>query len=588
MPFRFFAAALLAALPLWTPVNAQGNRDFVQVPATGPLAKDKLYGRSFALLVGVNRYANAPANNLRYAVNDVKALRDVLIRSYGFPAENVFVLTDEQATREKIREALNDLTDSKRVGKDDRILIYFSGHGQTVTLSSGGETGFLIPNDAQIDLSDSGNIAPYRRSCLSLGEIWETLDGCPARHVLLLADCCFSGLLAQSKAYAKPSRETLAALAHKRTRQIMTAGGAGEESQEDSRWGHGAFTYELLEELSAHAALEETVFTARELHASLQFDVANLTKAKQNPLFRDKDTEGEFLFFTTPPRPVPPLVIASNSVNPVRHEPKQPKGFRFNVASPVRAEQQYREALAKSPQDFGLTMEAAKFMMMIGKDNAEAMRLYHVAAALRPDSPEPYNWLGYMQLYCIKPLDVNEAEKLFRKALEIDPKCVFAWHEIADVNGYFTKRDWAEAERIELKVIALDPKFSEAYESLGWACKRRNDLAQAEIYFRKGWEAKRGNFYNALGLAEIWRQQGKISEAEEILRAALEVEPDNVNPDWNERSLNETYTALGRLYLNQKKDYKAAERFLGRALERNPYDASLKADLKRAIAAQKN
>ena len=137
-------------------------------------------------------------------------------------------------------------------------------------------------------------------------------------------------------------------------------------------------------------------------------------------------------------------------------------------------------------------------------------------------------------------------------------------------------------------MIALDPKFSEAYEGLGWACKRRNDFKQAEIYFRKGWEAKRGNLYNAIGLADIWRQQGKTLEAEEILREALNTEPDNVNPDWNERSLTDVYVELGRLCLNQKKDYKEAERLLTRAAERNPYDASVKADLKRAIEAQKN
>ena len=203
-----FLAVLLAALAsglIWTPAIAQ-KKDFAQVPATGPLAQGKLYGKSFALLIGVNQYVNAPGNNLRYAVNDVTALRDVLIRSYGFPAENVTTLTDGQATGGKIREALNALTDNKRVGKDDRILIYFSGHGQTVKRGDGGEAGFLIPNDAQIDLTDSANIAPYRRSCLSVSEIWDTLDDCPARHALLLADCCFSGI-----AGAKPRlRETVA------------------------------------------------------------------------------------------------------------------------------------------------------------------------------------------------------------------------------------------------------------------------------------------------------------------------------------------------------------------------------------------
>ena len=91
------------------------------------------YRNSWALLIGINKYPNLPIKyQLRYAVNDVNALRKVLIEQYGFLESNIVTLLDEQATRQRIIEAMGQLTDRKKVDSNDRIIFYFSGHGQTV------------------------------------------------------------------------------------------------------------------------------------------------------------------------------------------------------------------------------------------------------------------------------------------------------------------------------------------------------------------------------------------------------------------------------------------------------------------------
>ena len=314
---RFGGVWFLLAVALALPAAAQEKgRDFEIVPAKGPLAGKRLYRRSFALLVGINKYPNAPDSaQLTYANADVDALREMLTQHYGFPAENVTILKDGQASLAAIRDALSDLADSNKIQSDDRVLVYFSGHGQTVK-AGGGEAGFLIPSDAKTDLAHPGNVGPYRKTCLPMSEVWDTLSVSPARHVLLLVDACYGGLLASSRAYVKPSQETLNVLMAKQARQIMTAGGANEKSWEKPEWGHGAFTFKLLEELKARATLPDTVFTASELHASVQNAVSNLTDGKQRPQFRDKDTEGEFLFLPVKaafrPEPKPNSNIAPN------------------------------------------------------------------------------------------------------------------------------------------------------------------------------------------------------------------------------------------------------------------------------------
>ena len=255
---------------LLAPLRAQGPATIVPSTTPNSARSTSLYTNSYALLIGINTYQHVPT--LNYAVNDVNALRDVFVQQYGFPAENVTVLTDEQATGDGIKKALAQLDSKDLVGKDDRVLLFFAGHGQTVPTPDGGAKGFLIPVDATVNLHDLTDPAPYMASCVPMNMIWETLDLCPAKHVLLLADACYSGLLAKPRALIAeapaPTTDIAAqVLAGKRARQVLTAGGQGQLTIERAEWGHGAFTYKLLDVLRSHARVPGSVFTTQELFA---------------------------------------------------------------------------------------------------------------------------------------------------------------------------------------------------------------------------------------------------------------------------------------------------------------------------------
>src|SRR5437773_375826 len=54
-----------------------------------------LYAASHALIIGIDKYPNLPAQNqLSYAVRDATGLKAVLIKNYGFDPEKVVLLTD--------------------------------------------------------------------------------------------------------------------------------------------------------------------------------------------------------------------------------------------------------------------------------------------------------------------------------------------------------------------------------------------------------------------------------------------------------------------------------------------------------------
>lgn len=235
-------------------------------------------------------------------MRDVEALRELLIEHHQFPEDRVVVLTDEAATRARILDQMARLTDSLKVDPNDRVIVFFSGHGQTVRMPRGGEMGFVLPHDAAVDLKDRENPAPYYGTAVGMDELWRLSDLIPAKHVLFLVDACYSGLAIRRRKGLGPEMPFYLTVAvNSPVRQVITAGKKGEVSIESSKWGHGAFTFKLLEGSGRDAgadANDDRVIAGLELAAFLRAEVPRI--ADQNPKFGYFEGEGEFLFFSRP------------------------------------------------------------------------------------------------------------------------------------------------------------------------------------------------------------------------------------------------------------------------------------------------
>lgn len=266
---------------------------------TDQLPDGIVYNKGWVLAVGINEYPNLPGRfKLNYAVADVKAFVDLLQKKYGFDKKNAIMLTDSEATRRNIMEKLYSLADTRWVSRDDCVIFYFSGHGQTVPLPRGGDMGFLIPYDAKVDLSQEPNLAEYKQQCIGMNELNETAKLIPAKHIIFIIDACYSGLaLETSRSLRSDIPGYLSKVAKTTTQQIIAAGGKGEESEERADLGHGVFTHKLLEALETEIAdmNNDGVITGTELANYLSDAVRAKTNGKQNPQWRKAD-EGEFLF----------------------------------------------------------------------------------------------------------------------------------------------------------------------------------------------------------------------------------------------------------------------------------------------------
>ena len=102
---------------------------------------DDIYDNSWALVIGIDKYQNV--KKLNYAVKDAESIQDILVNSFYFPSDNISLLTNGEATKQNILKSFSYIT--KKAQKNDRVLVFFAGHGDTMDLPGGGEKGYLIP-----------------------------------------------------------------------------------------------------------------------------------------------------------------------------------------------------------------------------------------------------------------------------------------------------------------------------------------------------------------------------------------------------------------------------------------------------------
>ena len=134
-----------------------------------------------ALLVGINKYRKYP---LLGCVNDVAAMKDLLVELYDFSEDNIRVLTDRDATTKAVVENLGWLAQG---GSEPAVRVFhYAGHGHFVADESGDESD---GSDEALVLYDHDK-AGY----LIDDKLKELYDRFPANgNLTLIMDCCHSG-----------------------------------------------------------------------------------------------------------------------------------------------------------------------------------------------------------------------------------------------------------------------------------------------------------------------------------------------------------------------------------------------------------
>lgn len=254
--------------------------------AIGVAGLERAYANSWALVIGINAYKRAPP--LSYAVADAKRVASVLPR-LGFPPENIRVLLDGDATKERIEKVLYQ--ELVAMGRSDRLLVYFAGHGHTFPIK-GGEEGYFLPVNA--------DPASLPKTAIPMQDVKQIGQRVRAKHVLFVFDACFAGFAVTRDIVVQPNAETIGAALREDVVQVLTAGGKGEKAIEEG--GHGVFTKRLLEALAGGADPSgRGVLTAAQLGAWIAKTVKEDSAGKMTPRYSKLYGDGDFLFVL--PRP---------------------------------------------------------------------------------------------------------------------------------------------------------------------------------------------------------------------------------------------------------------------------------------------
>ena len=230
------------------------------------------YGNYHALVIGNDRYRHLqPLSN---AVNDANDVASLLRSKYGF---NVDVLTN--ATRDAIVSKLSELR--TQISSKDNLLVYYAGHG---VLDEDMGEGFWLPVDAVDD---------NQVDWIANSTIVNSVRAMKAKHVMVVADSCFSGTLTRGVNIKKLSPDYLKEIVEKKARMVLTSG--GEEPVSDVGGGNNSvFAAAFMRILNENTG----VMDGHRLFTTLKEQVmGNSLQTPEYGLIRNSGHDGgDFLF----------------------------------------------------------------------------------------------------------------------------------------------------------------------------------------------------------------------------------------------------------------------------------------------------
>jgi peptidoglycan/xylan/chitin deacetylase (PgdA/CDA1 family)/uncharacterized caspase-like protein len=428
-------------------------------------APRKLYRDSWAVIIGVNDYQHWP--KLKYAVNDANGMEEVLVNRFGFQRDHISKLLNGDATRQRIMQVLGDeLSDSRKVQREDRVFFFFAGHGATRALEDGRQIGFIVPVDA-----DQSN---YYSTAISMTTLRETADLIPAKHIYFVMDSCYSGLaMTRGAGGFSKDRSYLEEVTRRTARQILTAGGAEQQVADDGPNGHSVFTWALLQGLEGQADLDGNgVITASELGAYVSPIVSSF--ARQTPTVGNLvgSEGGEFVFELQPQ----PLSSVSKQFDSQSLQLNQQLA---NLQEQIAAKQEELLRLQQSIQAQSAKPAGVQVSRSAGASRSAAARAYdldrqgqqfyreknydwalkkfHEAVDLKPGDALLLNNLGFV---CYVMGRYDESLKYLQKTLAVGPWRKEAHLNIADLYMKLGRR--AEAKQHYEQFLTLSPNSSRA------------------------------------------------------------------------------------------------------------------------------
>lgn len=257
--------------------------------------------QQWAVIIAVQTHDDKRLNTLRSTLRDASEVRRILVERGGFPSDHVLEMTDlsapdRQSRLAELRKEFSNFLTSKDIRRQDRVLVFFSGHGVLFE----GRT-YLVPADA-----DPDRIA---QTCWPLDELRVALQRCVAETKFVVLDCCHAAGLGDVKLSAPTSSDLQKEVEPDSVPGCMLLASCKKDefSHEWPARKQGIFTFWLSRALEGGADLNrDGQLTVGEIY-NFTFDRVPLTAqvlggGKQTPVrFINTDIEGDPVLLTLKP-----------------------------------------------------------------------------------------------------------------------------------------------------------------------------------------------------------------------------------------------------------------------------------------------
>ncbi|WP_411823982.1 caspase family protein [Leptospira sp. 'Mane'] len=272
----------------------------------------------YGLFIGSNYKGNtAKIPELGLCEADATFLRDKIQKKGNF--KDIKVLLGQMVTRDNIKNAISTL--GKQAGKNDSVIIYFSGHG-------------MYQKDANAKNGMRNYLICYDRPHVSDDELNEFLKDIKSPKTVLVMDCCYSGGIAKKGKNTRGAADVPIAQGNDgvvrqnpedyffQDKAVISSSDSDETSIEvGGTINHGIFTYNLGLALDKGDLNNDSVVTALEAFFVAKEDTVKMAKQfnhQQNPQVSG-NAAGIFLTGTPKPQdppPRPPNVVVNVPIQP--------------------------------------------------------------------------------------------------------------------------------------------------------------------------------------------------------------------------------------------------------------------------------
>lgn len=297
--------ATLGALALGSSARCEDGEEL----APGTPISDK-----WAVVVGISDFAK-PSLNLKYAAKDASDFKNFLVSKCHFAPDHIRLLTNQNATKNKIMDVLGDSWLPRVTLPADLVVIYISSHGSPSSLDVAG-VNYIVAHDTDPDkLFTTG---------IPIQHLAETIrERVHSKRVLIVLDACHSGAASgESKGLQRTANVDASAFAQGTGHAVICSSSRSESSWESKNQPNGVFTKALIDAFASKGESTKLTDAFGKLKEKVQTQVAAERGVMQTPVLEASKWKGDELILAAVPASPRPSPIPVDDSAPAKSVPQ--------------------------------------------------------------------------------------------------------------------------------------------------------------------------------------------------------------------------------------------------------------------------